>query len=79
LAYSNVGLGLYEEAYETFERVQEDFPENFERIQFFVGKKHYNDEFENEMKKSEEILEKFNSHLKKRSKLLYSRPMIMEK
>lgn len=51
-------LGLYEEAYETFERVQEDFPENFERIQFFVGKKHYNDEFENEMKKSEEILEK---------------------
>ncbi len=50
-------LGLYEEAYNTFEKIQEDFPENFERIQFYVGKKNFDDEFENEMKKSEDKLE----------------------
>lgn len=50
-------LGLYEEAYATFEKIQDDFPENFERIQFYVGKKKYDDEFENEMKKSEKKLE----------------------
>ncbi|QAV33392.1 tetratricopeptide repeat protein [Fervidobacterium changbaicum] len=51
-------LGLYEEAYQTFEKVQDDFRENFERIQFFVGKRKYDDEFENEMKGSEELVEK---------------------
>ncbi|MEJ5257228.1 MAG: tetratricopeptide repeat protein [Fervidobacterium sp.] len=50
-------LGLYEEAYTTFEKIQEDFPENFERIQFYVGKKRFDDEYENEMKKSESKLE----------------------
>ncbi|HCI29994.1 MAG TPA: hypothetical protein DE117_07465 [Fervidobacterium sp.] len=50
-------LGLYDEAYETFERVKDDFPENFERIQFYVGKKNFEDEYPNEMKKAEAILE----------------------
>jgi len=50
-------LGLYDEAYETFERVKDDFPENFERIQFYVGKKNLEDEYPNEMKRAEGILE----------------------
>lgn len=51
-------LGLYEEAYKTFEQVQEEFPENFERIQFFVGKKDFESEYINELKKAESVLEK---------------------
>ncbi|MGB9613931.1 MAG: tetratricopeptide repeat protein, partial [Fervidobacterium sp.] len=60
-------LGLYEEAYETFEKVQDEFPENFERIQFFVGKKNFESEYQNEMRKAEKELEKvqfpFEEHL----------------
>ncbi|MFN4224367.1 MAG: tetratricopeptide repeat protein [Fervidobacterium nodosum] len=51
-------LGLYEEAYETFKKIEEHFPENFERIQFYVGKKDFESEYINEMKKAESVLEK---------------------
>ncbi|MCX7654751.1 MAG: tetratricopeptide repeat protein [Fervidobacterium sp.] len=51
-------LGLYEEAYKTFEEIQEQFPENFERIQYFVGEKNFESEYENELKRSENVLER---------------------
>jgi len=50
-------LGLYEEAYETFQKVQDDFRENYERIQYFVGKKSFEEDFVNELKDAERVLE----------------------
>lgn len=49
-------LGFYDEAMRTFQSVRDDFPENYDRILYFVGVKRYNEDFNDDYARHEEKL-----------------------